>query len=256
MAKKKELFIPEQEFNKELKVHKLTGMKLLLGYLYVLLFFYVIFILFGLSSLHLYAKVNINTAFVIINLIMFLTLILLTIGFTKDLEWVYPLGITWFSASIIYSFISIFFIKSNIFPVINEMMVLSFISTLLLNGLIIWYMVAMKHYFKKKHERHLMKLKTEERLFINIFFTICIITVLILATITINFFKSITRTADKIVSELRGKQETEMFALCKTKEADEKDICYVVLGSLLGGTEELCKNISSDFYKFTCLRMG
>jgi len=256
MAKKKELFIPKQEFNKELKVHKLTGMKLLLGYLYVLLFFYAMFIIFGLSSLHLYANVDINLAFVIINLILFLSLILLTLGFTKDLEWVYPFGITWFSASIIYSFISIFFIQSNIFPIINEMMVLSFISTLLLNGLIIWYMVAMKHYFKKKHERHAMKLKTEEKIFINIFFTIVIITVLILATVTISFFKSITRTADKIVSELRGKQEAEMISICSLKQGEEKDICYLVLGSLLKGAEDVCSNISSDFYKFTCMRMG
>jgi len=193
-----------------------------------------------------------------IHILMILILIAIAYGIGRRSVWGFDLAIAWFFLGILNSIFSALFLKSFVFEFVRELTLISSISVILINSLVIWYLFAQKKYFFS-HFRHKATLELEDKIFVYTIICFWVIVLLIGITLGVKFFKSTTEKTDKLVEELNGKQLFQAMDICKEKSGSEKDLCYVVLVTMQRGNTAvkelgLCDKIVSDFLRFTCAR--
>ena len=194
-----------------------------------------------------------------INIIFLLIVIGIVIGFLKRQPWSYHLSIGWFAFGIINAFVSLLNVTSSTFDILKDFMLFSFIFTVVLNVIIIWYIHSEKKYFLTKHF-HDKVWQNRDRIFVYTIIIFWVAVVVVGSLIASRYFHEVTSRTDSLVEELNEKYDYEAESFCSSKDGLDADLCYVMYASMLKTENvdkviKICKNIDSDFYRFTCLRV-
>ncbi len=244
------------EYAKIHAVHKKSplppGIKVLIAYAAVVLAFYLIYFFFGITKpvSIFFGTLLTGNAALFIDILSVAMLVAIIVGLKKRDYWVFWLSLAWFSYGVLNAIFSAFMIKTEL-AILKEMMLLSAVSVLLLNGLIVWYIYSEKEYFKTKHLNK--ETKTKDKLFVYIIASVLIISMLFTATLGFNFYKTTIKTANEIIQEFDRFGASPL--VCEEKSNHERDICYVALTIAMQTKDNtMCNNIESDFYKLTCYR--
>ena len=227
------------------------GIKVLIAYASIVTIFYIIYLFIGAQNpiSIFFGRLVTGASAILVDLISVILLGFIIYGLAKRTRWIFWLSLIWFSYGVINAIVSAFFIRTQ-FLILKDLMLLSTISVLLLNGLIIWYIYSEKEYFVNKHVTKVTKAK--DKMFVYIITAVLIISVLLTLTIGINFYKTTIKTANSIIQEFSDVGASEF--VCDKKEGEERDICYIILAVATNATDSICSGIESDFYKLTCYR--
>jgi hypothetical protein len=238
-----------------------VGIDFLIGYVCFLALFYLGYIFFGFRTpfTMVFGELIAGKAALVINIIFLAIVVAIVIGFFKRLAWSYYLSIGWFVFGIVNAFISLLNVTESTFDILKNFMVFSFIFTVILNFIIIWYIHAEKKYFlsKRFHEK---VWQNRDRIFVYTIVIFWVLVVVVGSLIASSYFGAVTEKTNLLVSELDTKYDHEAEEICSSKAGLDADLCYVMYASMLK-TEKfdkvirICKNIDSDFYRFTCLRV-
>ncbi|MFC1728058.1 hypothetical protein ACFLZ7_01170 [Nanoarchaeota archaeon] len=228
------------------------GIKVLITYASVVSLFYLIYLFVGIQKpiSIFFGNLITGAGAMLIDVISVVLLGLIIFGLAKKKYWVFWLSLGWFAYGVINAIVSAFMIQTQ-FLILKNMMLLSAVSVLLLNGLIVWYIYSEKEFFKTKHLNKVTRAK--DHMFVYIIASVLIISILLTLTIGVNFYKTTVKTANSIIEEFTLVGASEF--VCDQKIGEERDICYVVLAVTLNETDgEMCESVESDFYKLTCYR--
>jgi hypothetical protein len=228
------------------------GIKVLIAYASVVCIFYLIYLLFGIKKpvSIFFGMLLTGSSALMVDIISLCLLVAIIIGLKRRDYWTFWLSLGWFSYGVLNAIVSVFLIQTQ-FMILKELMLLSAVSILILNGLIVWYIYSEKEYFKTKHLNKVTKAK--DKVFVYIIASVLIVSILFTITLGLNFYKTTIKTANEIIHEMDTRGANQM--ICEEKTNQEKDICYVVLTIATEAKESsLCDNIESDFYKLTCYR--
>ena len=205
-------------------------------------------IVFGLSVTGVLA--------ILTNLIVLTILASIFYGLQKRSAYTLDLAITFFVFAAINSIISLFTLNS--YSVFGNFMFFLAISSIFVNLVIIFYLWSEKKYFyaRSYNER---PWTNKDKIFVYVIGTFWILTLLIGSTYAIDFYKDTTSIVDGIVLELETTHPFFASEVCEGKQGKEKDVCMLVLATMQDSTsvksvENICSEIDSQFYRFTCLR--
>ena len=166
-------------------------------------------------------------------------------------KWAYKLAIGWFLFGIFNSLISLIVISPGF---IRDLVFVSFIGVILLDGLVIWYMLTRKEYFYQKTFTH--DVEGKDKFFMYLLAFLWIIIIVLSIVLGVGFYKDTTKKADLYINELRGVTKLHATVICDVKEGEDRDICFVVLANLYkkDDIKFVCDRVESQFYKFMCLK--
>jgi len=236
-----------------------TGIKVVIYYTFVLAFFYTFYFLVALvnpAAVFMGMLVK-GAAAIMIELIIVSVIFLVIYGLVKREYWAWKLSIAWFIFGIINALASIIASQYEAFLVIRELIAFSSIIIIFVNSFILWYLISKKRYFKFRSSKE--EFGITDKIFVYTFACFWIISVLVLLALGIQFYKSNIDLADEILVEIRGKSVDEAIIHCKEQPVERKDMCFVVVAVAQGSddildTYRVCKNVESDFYKYTCYK--
>lgn len=233
-----------------------SGIRILIGYSIILCFIYIFYFIVGIYKpdlLFLGGEVR-SYAALLIDIILVAALIYLIYGLTKRKEWAWWFCILWYAVSIVNSVWSVYMMKTNVYNILHELLVLSSIFIVLINSLIIWYVYTKKEYFTAPHKEE--KFEKRDRVFIYSLVCFWILLILISLSVGYNFYRDTTRMADSIIGELKDTTPLHAIEICETKQGKEKDICFVVFVTVFEKYDlaPVCSKIDSDLYRFSCMQ--
>ncbi|MEM4268363.1 MAG: hypothetical protein QXK37_06060 [Candidatus Woesearchaeota archaeon] len=192
----------------------------------------------------------------IINGCVFALVLLITYGFIYRRRWAYHLSLGVYFLSILNSFISFLLIglvQETVLSSLYDFMLPTIIITLFLNGLTFWFVLNKREYFYKKE--YSKKEGQLDKIFVySIYSFYGLITLLFIMTIVL-FFVNTMQLVDKLSEELKPLDLADGMSVCETKMGDEKDLCYLMLvikHEAEDSIGQLCYDIKSNFYRFTC----
>ncbi|RMF05406.1 hypothetical protein D6764_04770 [Candidatus Woesearchaeota archaeon] len=229
-----------------------VGIKVLINYSVLLCFFYALFGLIFPFLFHM--EFLVQSPYALVSNILTLGLMLLLIyGFYNRRFWAWKLALFLYTFSILNSVITLVFIKYTILNIIAGFIVSSFIFTVFLNLLTLWYIYERKDYFTVKHYHPHIHLA--DKVFISSVYIFYFFAIVFVIALGFEFYKSATYTVDRLAYELRGKTYEESMNICNTKAFADRDVCYVTVAAShreFPKARELCSLVKSDFYKLTC----
>jgi len=253
-----EFFVPSPIHRGKYRIP--LGIRFLIGYLIFLSVLYLISFIYGITfpTTILFGKLMTGARALIINGVLLAIILTMLYGFWKRKAYTFDLSIGFFSFAALNAMISLFLFESAEHPMFRSLLLLSFISLIIMNTVIIWYILHEKKYFYAAvfHDR---PFHHRDKVFLYTIITFWVVALLIGGTLGMKFYQDTTRLVDKNIKEMRGDYYYGQF-LCETKEGPDRDVCTLVLATALSehrSEEEmtaLCDNIQSDFYRFTCMR--
>jgi hypothetical protein len=254
-----EFFVPSPIHRGKFRIP--LGIKFLIGYLLFLSALYVVSFAFGITfpTTLLFGQMITGTRAMIINVVLLLIIFAIIYGFWKRKAYSFDLSIGLFSFSALNAVISLLLFESAEHPVFRKMLLLSFVSLVFMNVVVVWYIMHERKFFYSEqfHER---PVHHRDKLFLYSIISFWVVTLLIGITMGVQFYKDTTLIIDKTISELNGNYYSGT-SVCDNKQGSEKDICTLVVATALSGKDvqqseltKLCDSIKSDFYRFTCMR--
>ncbi|MBW2964365.1 hypothetical protein KY363_02800 [Candidatus Woesearchaeota archaeon] len=266
----------EQEFFVPSPIHRgkyaiPVGIKFLIGYLSFLAVLYIVSFLYGITfpTTLLFGELVVGTRALVINSVLLGIVLLMVYGFWRRHAYTFDLAIGFFSFSTLNAMLSLFLFQSSEHPMFRNLLLLSFISLIVMNIVIVWYILHERKYFfvEKFRDRPWLH---RDRVFLYCMITFWAVTLLIGGTIGYQFYKDTTRLIDQSIAELKGDYYTGVIK-CEQKTGPERDVCTLVIATILSekmdrtavesrkylqqpDLEKLCNTIQSDFYRFTCMR--
>lgn len=237
------------------------GIRFLIGYLSFLALLYIISFIFGVTfpTTILFGKMISGTRALIINSVLLAIIFLMIYGFWKRKSYTFDLSIVFFSFTALNAFISLMLFDSAEHPTFRNLLLLSFISLVVMNIVIVWYILHEKKYFYVEQFKD-RPLHHRDKVFLYTIITFWAIALLIGGTLGVQFYKDTTRMIDQTVHELKGDYYKGQL-LCEMKYGPEKDVCLLVIATAMSEYDrpeaeltKICESIESDFYQFTCKR--
>lgn len=255
VARKKAKPVLKPKAEKKPIIEKHTGIRTLIFYTILLAFFYVFYLFFTLQTptVPFLGKFVKGAAAVAINIAFIAVLIFVIYGFLKKRAWVWKLALVWFGFGIINSLLTLIIIWPQK-GLIKELMFLSSVVIILVNGLVIWYLAQIKDYFvKPKHPFHY---GTKDKVFVYLLLCIWVFILALSIVNGVKFYNSTTAVIDSTIEELEGASLIHSIVICEQKEGEERDICLMIVATMYR-TENIgyvCEKIESDFYETICLQ--
>jgi len=230
------------------------GIKVLAGYLFILLGFYFFYLFVGIKSpiAVIFGQVigGLNALF----LVMFLIIVTITLiaGLLKRKKWSYYLALAWFSFGIANSLISLILLQPQIASFTRSFLVLSSVTVFVIDILAILYIASEKNYFFAGHFIE-KSTRVVDKVFVVALIIFLVITISIGSALGYDFYITNIQQTDSLISELDGKTYEEQTQICSLKQDQQRDLCMLIL-SIKTGSKDLCSQISSDFYKLSCMQ--
>ncbi|MFC1741005.1 hypothetical protein ACFL3V_00525 [Nanoarchaeota archaeon] len=237
------------------------GIKFLIGYLTFLSFLYLISFIYGITfpTTILFGKMIEGTRALIINAVLLAIIFAMVFGFWRRKAYTFDLSVGFFAFTALNSIISLILFDSVEHPMFRNLLILSFISLVVMNSIIIWYILNERKYFYAERFKD-RPLHHKDKVFLYVIITFWVLTLMIGGTMGYQFYKDTTRIIDNTLQELGGDYYHGIL-ICEEKEGPEKDICELVIATALSThqrpryeLEAICNDIQSDFYQFTCMR--
>lgn len=248
---------PHHAEKTEKKTNK--GIKILIDYSIILCLIYLLYFILGIfkPELLFLGGLKGNTLAIIIDFVLLAALIYIIYGLRKRHQNAWWLCMAWYAASIINSVWSVYIMKSNVYNILYELLVLSSVFIVLINALIIWYVYSKRAYFTGQHQHNDEKLEKKDKVFIYSLACFWVLLILLSVNIGYNFYKDTTRMADSIIQELKDTTPLHAIDICETKSGNEKDICFVVFVTIFEKYDltPVCSRIESDLYRFSCMQV-
>ena len=253
MADVKKRIIPE---------HAPFGIKALIVYSLFMTLLYAFYFLVGMNFplAVLFGSIIEGSSAFFLNLFSVLVFATVTYGLIKRRKWCYIFSIVWFLLNIFNSLFSIFLKNPSFFRVMEQFSLISFLTVIFINGLIIWYLIEQKEYFfnhnkKFKHKR----ITHKERVLISILAGFWIVVLVIGVIMSVRLYLDMTSKVDSVMKIVAPKDSTDAKIYCDSLSGGDKDVCYVVLATIkhvesTNDISSLCSKISSIFYRYTCYR--
>lgn len=240
---------------KKTSKRKNKGMRILIGYSTILCFIYIFYFILGVykPELLFLGGEAVSYAALIIDVALVAALIYLIYGLVKRKKWAWWLCIVWYILSILNSIWSVYMMKSNVYNILHELLILSSIFIVLINALIIWYVYSKRGHFTASEDE---KFGKNDKIFVYSLVGFWVILLLISTSIGYDFYKDTTTMADEIINELKDTTPLHAIEICETKTGKEKDICFVVFVTVFEKYDfaPVCSRIDSDLYRFSCMQ--
>lgn len=238
----------------EKKVVHPLGIRVLVGYLFIILGFYFFYLFIGIKTpiAIVFGQVvgGLTALFLVMALIV--AIIVLIAGLVKRKKWSYTLSLIWFSFGIINALVSLVLLKTEVVSFTRSFLILSSVTIFVINILAILYIVSEKNYFFSKHFAQ-KKPMLVDKLFVAALVIFLIVTISIGSVMGYDFYKTNIQQTDSMIIELEGKTYDQQFQICNAKPSQEKDLCLLIL-SIKTVNKDLCSQVKSDFYKFSCMQ--
>ncbi len=239
--------------------HKHTrplSVKVLAVYVIFLFAFYLFHFLYDLASVPatiFFGKIFSGPSAVFVDGAMIVLLGFVIYGIWKRTNWSWSLLIVWFSASILNAIFSLVFLQGNLLFVVKDVLLLSFMSVVLIDGFVLWYVVYRKKYFQHQP----MSLKPIDKFFVYVLLSFWVIAILVMASFGLSYYKITKDKADKIISELQGSDFNSAMSICASKSGFDKDLCYSAVSAFFPNKpkDQVCSNVETDFYKVVCTQI-
>lgn len=254
-----EFFVPSPIHRGKYKIP--IGIKFLIGYLIFLSVLYLVSFIYGITfpTTILFGKLIIGDRALIIDIVLMAVIFFMIYGFWKRKAYSFDLSIGFFSFAALNAFISLVLFDSVEHPVFRKLLLLSFISLVLMNIVIVWYILHEKKYFFSESFKD-RPMHHRDKVFLYFVVTFWALTLMIGLTLGYQFYKDTTKLIDSTVKELHGDYYRGQL-VCEMKEGYEKDVCMLVIATAMSAQDRpqqelafLCNGIQSDFYRFTCIR--
>ncbi|MFO8016923.1 MAG: hypothetical protein R6U32_07525 [Candidatus Woesearchaeota archaeon] len=244
-----------ESFGGRIKVKK--GVRALVIYSFILLAVYVLYFILGIYKPELLFLGGTFTSYtaLLVDVVLIGILIYLIYSLVKRKPWAWWLCILWFSLSILNSVWSVYIMRRNVYNILHELLILSSIFIILINGLIIWYVSARRDYFRKPRSE--LRFGRKDKVFVYSLVCFWILLILISLSIGYNFYEDTTRIAADVIDEMRGTTPLHAIEICETKTGNERDICFVVFVTVFDEQDltPVCSRIESDLYRFSCMQV-
>jgi len=254
-----EFFVPSPIHRGKYKIP--LGIRFLIGYLIFLSVLYLVSFIYGITfpTTILFGKMIEGARAMIINGVLLALILAMIYGFWKRKAYTFDLSVGFFGFTALNAIISVLLFDSAEHPIFAQMLLLSFISLVFMNTVIIWYVLHERKFFYAK-EFHERPFHHRDRVFLYIIISFWVLVLLIGGTMGIQFYKDTTALIDDNLKDLRADPYLGQF-VCESKQGADRDVCTLVLATALseqGRAQEdlvaLCNHIDSDFYQFTCMR--
>jgi hypothetical protein len=201
----------------------------------------------------------VGTRALIIDIVLLAIIFFMIYGFFRRKAYAFDLSIGFFSFAALNAFVSLTLFESSENAMFKKLLLLSFISLILMNIVIVWYILHEKKYFfaekfkdRPMHER--------DKIFLYVIISFWTIALLIGVTIGYQFYKDTKMLIDQTVVELHGDYYKGQI-ICEEKEGLDKDVCMLIIATAQRAENRpkaelyyLCDSIQSDFFRFTCVR--
>ena len=237
------------------------GLKFLIGYLIFLSVLYLISFLYGITfpTTILFGQMFTGTRALMMNSVLLVLIFFMIFGFWKRKAYTFDLSVGFFSFSALNALISLLLFESFEHPAFKKLLLLSFVSLLLMNIVVVWYILHEKKYFYSERFKD-RPLHHRDKVFLYTIITFWVVTLMIGLTIGLQFYKDTTRMVDSSLREINGDYYRGQL-LCEEKSGPERDVCTLVVATAMSTQQRpqqelvgMCSTIKSDFYKFTCMR--
>ncbi|HII72633.1 TPA: hypothetical protein HA265_07795 [Candidatus Woesearchaeota archaeon] len=252
-----EFFVPSPRHIGKYKIP--LGIKFMIGYLIFISALYLLSFLSGLSfpTTILFGKLVTGSKALIINSMLLVLVLFMIYGFWKRKWYTFDLAISFFGFSAMNSLLSLTLLEGAEIPAFKKLLMLSFVSIIFMNVLVIWYILHERKYFfaKSYHDRPIQQ---RDKIFLYALATFWVVAILVGSTVGMQFYGESKVMVDKAVKGLQG-NIAKGESVCDKEEGPQKDVCYLVLVTARtynneGSTEGLCDRIQSDFYRLACMR--
>ncbi len=256
----------EEEFFQPSPIHRgryhiPLGIKFLIGYLIFLSVLYLVSFISGITfpTTILFGTMITGTRALIINAVLVLLILFMIFGFWKRLAYTFDLAVGFFSFAALNATISLIIFDAAEHPVFKKLLLLSFISLIIMDVVIIWYILHERKYFYSEKFRE-RPVHHRDKIFLYLIITFWTLTLLIGLTLGVQFYKDTTHKIDIMVKEMTPNMYMGSL-LCDAKEGTDKDLCKLIIATAMSSKDRpkeevtgICNSIQSDFYKFTCMR--
>ncbi|MBU2561757.1 MAG: hypothetical protein KKD17_05660 [Nanoarchaeota archaeon] len=254
-----EFFVPSPIHRGKYRIP--LGIRFLIGYLGFLSLLYIISFVYGITfpTTILFGKMISGSRAMIINAVLLAIILFMVYGFWKRKAYTFDLSIGFFSFTALNATISLLLFESAEHPLFKQLLLLSFVSLVIMDIVIIWYILHERKYFyaEKFKDR---PFHHRDKVFLYTIITFWTLALLIGITIGVQFYKDTTRMIDSNIAELKGDYYRGQL-LCEQKSGPDRDVCTLVVATALSAKQRseaemlgLCNSIQSDFYRFTCMR--
>ena len=205
-----------------------------------------------------FSKIIQGTDAFMINLAFIALLASFIYGMVKRRQWAYYMGLLWFVFTSINSIVSVLTVNEPLLAIMQQLKTISLISVLLINGIVIWYLVAERKWFLQKRIE-LKPVRAQDKIFVAVIIIFWIAALIIGLIFGAIMFSDAKVKVNSMMATMIAKEYNEAIDYCNSKTAEDKDICYTVLATIKyidtrNDIAQLCGNVESAFYKFTCYR--
>ncbi|MFC1723771.1 hypothetical protein ACFL0V_06530, partial [Nanoarchaeota archaeon] len=251
-----EFFVPSPSHRGKYRIP--LGIRFLIGYLLFICALYAVSFVSGLSfpTTILFGKLVTGVRATIVNSVLMALVVFMIYGFWKRKWYTFDLSISFFAFSALNSLLSLTLFEASEIASFKKLMILSFISMLFMNLIVIWYILHERKYFFAKRFKD-RPVKQRDRVFMYAIVTFWVVALLVGSTLGMQFYNESKVLVDDAIMKLSGQVERGE-EICDAEFGAQKDVCYLVLATAKNmrglDASRYCDNIGSDFYKFACMR--
>ncbi|MFH1064518.1 MAG: hypothetical protein V1729_05535, partial [Candidatus Woesearchaeota archaeon] len=181
------------------------GIKFLIGYMGFLALLYVISFISGITfpTTILFGKMLIGSRALMLNSVLLVLICFMVYGFWKRYAYTFDLSIGFFSFAALNAVISLMLLDSVEHPVFRKLIMLSLVSLILMNVVIVWYVLHERKFFyaAKFHDR---PVQHRDKVFLYVIVSFWIVVLLIGLTLGVKFYSDTTKMVDSIMEEIGG----------------------------------------------------
>ncbi len=267
----------------------LTSYMLLIATMYLLFAVYPTSLLFGALLGDSLARM--------LNLSLFIVILFLFYGIVARKYWAWQLALAWFSFEILNSLGSV--ILSGNANLLTRYVNTGAFYVTVINLIILWFIYKKKDVFtgriyatasssfsssinsKRKVKSDVKRVKfstnkifaskhkfsaannlfrTEDKVFVFSFSILVVLLAILIASSITSIYIETTALSKSIITEINHKSFEQAVFLCKSKFAQEKDVCNVVLAVAYTNQinadfgKHFCDDVEFSFYKITCMK--
>ncbi len=254
-----EFFVPSPIHRGKYRIP--LGIRFLIGYLTFLSSLYLISFIFGITfpTTILFSKMITGSKALMFNSVLLGIILFMIYGFWKRKAYTFDLSVGFFGFAALNALISLLLFDSAEHPMFKKLLLLSFISLVLIDIVIVWYILHEKKYFYSERFKD-RPLHHRDKVFLYTIVTFWTVTLLIGLTLGFQFYSDTTKLIDSTIKEMHGDYYRGQL-LCEQKSGHEKDVCTLVVATAMSVQHRpeaelkgFCDSIQSDFYRFTCMR--
>lgn len=257
----KELYPPKHKGKYVIPI----GIRVLIGYLFFLAALYLVSLLSGIRFplTILFGQFITGTTALMINILLVVLIFFIIYGFYKRKAHAFDLSLAWFGFSTINALVSLVLFNADEHPLFKGLMLLSLVTLVLVNSVVIWYIVNERKYFYARVFRT-KTIQHQDKVFLYTVVSFWAIAFMMGSILGADFYSSTTTAVDSMLLEIQLKNPDNIYFFCMQKQGDERDVCLLIAATIedMHGAEyskqqnivNICQDIDSDFYKFTCYR--